>query len=469
MGSDGFNMRINFFKAVILLYFIFTLFGCSGGIFGNMDYVPEEDGLNVNNWTVSISSDSNWLGGILSASASTPGYSGEIFYEWVREGANGSIGSGSQYIITEMDLKKAISVKITRIGAETSATSSAFRVSGYNPIYNEADLRAVKTNRDYILANDIEIKGQWVPIAENYNNEYSGFFEGNGKTISFGNQDFLTGDLREYYFGLFGYIGGGTVQNLKLTGFFKFNIIYPDPDISYLKTIYIGAVAGFSWGYVSNVSSEVNIKISGDVETCTVQVGGIVGLMVSYDEISIKNCTWDGNLIIDGNNTTAVKQIDKTLNVGGIVGGIAGGPSQNVCIVEYCWTAGQIEVTGILDDSTIVIGGITGNQYSDSVINNCVALQSFMKSNAGASIGRIAGEVDELDSFRSDNFASSAMLLNDFCIVNGANNNKNGKDVTLPQEEDWWKNTAGWSVNWGGTKKQPWKWSVTSKRPVLWF
>ena len=133
---------------------------------------------------------------------------------------------------------------------------------GYTGIYNADDLRNMANNLagKYILMVDLDMTDEaWTPIGLDASSAFTGTFEGNYYTISN-----LTINSSNRYVGLFGYINGGTVQNLILENV-NIKTTYTG---SYTSNM--GSIAGYSTGQISN------IKVSGNV-TGKDSIGGIVG------------------------------------------------------------------------------------------------------------------------------------------------------------------------------------------------
>ena len=106
------------------------------------------------------------------------------------------------------------------------------------------------------LTADLTLTGEWTPIGTDYNNAYTGTFDGGDHTITG-----LTVTGSNEYAGLFGRIGsGGTVKNVVLKD------VQIESDNQYG---YVGGVAGYSRGNIENCS------VSGSVSSrCTAGVLG---------------------------------------------------------------------------------------------------------------------------------------------------------------------------------------------------
>ncbi len=187
----------------------------------------------------------------------------------------------------------------------------------------------------FALANDIILTGQWTPIG--YGREYfGGVLDGRGYSIK---GLVISSVYDNQYIGLFGYVNGGTIRNLRVFG-----------DISLTSA--------------SNVS--VNLR-----------VGGICG---NVSEGLIENCT---------------SNVDITISTGNIyTGGIAGSSAYGVIsdceasgIINVSFTGGNIKIAGA--------GGIVG--YAEGgIIDNCVSrmnvsMTSLFQAYAGGIAGHLVG------------------------------------------------------------------------------
>lgn len=177
-----------------------------------------------------------------------------------------------------------ISAGTTKITVTSSATdnySSAKKTitvtvipEGYTPIYDIADLYAIRNNpnHDYILVNDIDMSATqkggaydfgrgWTPIED-----FFGTLDGNGHRIMgmhiFG--EFTSNED----IGLFEKCGG-TVTNL---GMVDCNI-----DITTQGSVYVGAIAGWAYADLQNCYVSGKIIIKGGKEKEFSFIGGLIG------------------------------------------------------------------------------------------------------------------------------------------------------------------------------------------------
>ena len=144
---------------------------------------------------------------------------------------------------------------------------------------------------NYILKNDIELNGEWTPIKE-----FSGIFNGDGKTIS---NLTITGNIPSSEdickCGLFETVGG-IIRNLNLE---NCNINIESDNVN---NCYVGAIAGYM------VEGKIeNCSVSGAVSANTENIGGFIGHTAPEKFIKIINSVNNAN-------------VTGSSNVGGMVG-----------------------------------------------------------------------------------------------------------------------------------------------------
>ena len=218
-------------------------------------------------------------------------------------------------------------------------------------IANNGNLGINITLTENINLTDME----WTPIGTNYNNAYTGIFDGNGHTITG-----LTVTGSNDYAGLFGRIGsGGTVKNVKLEGV----KIESDNDMSS-----VGGVAGDS--YDGNIE---NCSVSGSVSGNNGTAGGVVG---NQQKGSITGCSSSA-----------------TVNAGIAAGGVAGGTNSGASLTG-CYATG--DVTLVSNDIGTCYGGVVGNNGSSSTLKACYAWGSVTgsKSSGTVYVGGVTGSND---------------------------------------------------------------------------
>lgn len=251
----------------------------------------------------------------------------------------------------------------------------------------------------------------WTPIGT-LSSAFSGTFDGQGHTVS---GIYINGGD---YLGLFGYISGGTVENIGVA----------DSNIS--GRSYIGGVAGYNYGgqvtncgnsgcitalYMTTSNDEVvpeycyaggvvgyncggqvtNCHNSGTITSTGMIIGGVVGYTTQLDALA--------------SSTDAV--VDGCWNTGSVIGGCYFGGvvgenyinmnlvhNDEVSLVENCWNAGAVSVNPQLPDGYMgpgnTMGGVvgqTGTFGGSPEIKNCYNIGSVTSENAqiGGVVGRI--------------------------------------------------------------------------------
>lgn len=229
------------------------------------------------------------------------------------------------------------------------------------------------------LTDDIDLKGiDWTPIGIDYNHQYTGTFDGGGKTITG-----LTVTGSDQYAGLFGRIGeDGTVKNVKLEG------VQIESDN---ETSYVGGVAGWSYGTIENCS--VSGRVSG-----TLFAGGVVGSQLvgsitgCNSSATVKGVVIAGGIAGETNNSASLTgcyatgdvtvENDGTHNssAGGVVGNNGGGT------LTACYATGSVTGSG---SGTIYVGGVTGDNL-EGTLTACYHANGTVSGPDGTT-GGVAG------------------------------------------------------------------------------
>lgn len=203
------------------------------------------------------------------------------------------------------------------------------------------------------LTKDIDLSGEaWTPIGIGGafyagTPPYSGTFDGKGHTIKN-----LSIDSSAHYVGLFGYVYGGTIRNLTVSGSVK-------------GSEHTGGIAGAAnGGTFENCANQ-----------CAVQggtTGGIIGFATEEGTLIVRDCYNVGSI---------------TTTTGNSVGGIIGQCINTSGTIRNCYNAGT--VTG-----TASVGAIIGNPGTNKIYN-CYYLEgSVTRAGYGdkASIAKTATE-----------------------------------------------------------------------------
>lgn len=255
------------------------------------------------------------------------------------------------------------------------------------------------SNGDYIQTADIDLgdKGtMYTPIITTF----SGMYDGDGYTISY--KATFAGSSHEYYhasgdYGLFGYVSGGTLKNMSVSGEVLMTAASGKPN-----DMNVALLCGHTNNYatidhcnvVGSVSTYINAGNGGGADAAlmigqadnntTVQystgsgnvvgVGWVGGLIGSCGSGTIKACTFSGQVEAIQPDRNTDDQV--TVGYGGFAGGIVGMAGKtgdnvssagstvtiNLCYVNADITAGQV-ASGI---ASVAVGAGTA-----TVKNSC--------------------------------------------------------------------------------------------------
>ena len=238
----------------------------------------------------------------------------------------------------------------------------SYTVYNANGLMNVAELvNGGKTDINITLDKNIDLTGKdWTPIGTDYDNSYTGTFDGGGHTITG-----LTVTTNDEYAGLFGYLGNfnngaATVKNVVMDGI----------QITCNHRLgYAGGVVGYSWGTIENCS------VSGSV-SATVSVGGVVGVQ---RDGSITGCS----------SSATVKG---TLYVGGVAGWTNFGAT-----LTACYATGNV-IIEIAPTQNISGGGLVG--FNDGIsLLSCYATGNVTSTGSSTGYAHIGG-------FLGDNYTT---------------------------------------------------------------
>lgn len=239
-----------------------------------------------------------------------------------------------------------------------------------------------KTNVVVSLEADLDLSGvEWTPIGYPVEDDdefyFSGKFLGNGHTVS--NIDFTECYENGALCGFFGDIEGGEVSGLTVTG----NVDVQNGG----NYVFFGTIAGVSIGsIISDCVSDVDFKNNGKY------VYGTIG-MVGYalDNTAIEYCENKGNIEITGDMGSVY------------VGGVAAYVSNST--VQYSANTGDITSAGSH------VGGVAGELYNGSKMNNCYSIGKFAPIGNGTSdAGGLTGTMSENSTITNSFFAGEIDL-----------------------------------------------------------
>ena len=256
--------------------------------------------------------------------------------------------AGGEYTYT-------VSLAAAKDPGYTIESNGSYTVYNADGLMNIAELvNGGKTDINITLDKNIDLTGKdWTPIGTDYDNSYTGTFDGGGHTITG-----LTITTKDQFVGLFGYLNrAGTVKNVVMEG------IQITSNHMFGNT---GGVAGYSWGTIENcsvsgsvsgtkcVGGVVGAQKAGSITGCsssatvkgTVDVGGVAGEKWG----SMTACYATGNVTLEIDSP-------KNLSSGGLVG-FNGGSG-----VLACYATGNVTSTGS-STGNVHIGGLFGDNYT---------------------------------------------------------------------------------------------------------
>jgi hypothetical protein len=364
---------------------------------------------------------------------------------------------------------------------------------------------ALALRKNYILMNDLTVEN-WTPIGKN-RNQYTGTFDGNGYTITilgFNNQadSVVARNINaRISVGLFS-INKGTIKNLRVKG-----------DLSYdsgVGDLFIGAVAGRNYGKIINCVSEANIQARGGKYTkgrgfgymmlggmtnsiVTELDGAFGGGIVGLNSGSVINCYATGDIAVSGEGFKGS---------GGIVG--RNSIDDNGGEIANCYATGTISARE--DNATRFAGGVVGLNYSEGLVQNCVALnpkieavgkqKGMMITGAGfggfsnfalGTVGctySVGTGVNYHKATSKNTFYPDQMVIiaekDEEAEAEAKDKNEDSKgilamqaergdrvEMSVMQEETWWQEMP--QFQFGADETNPWVWDDALKRPVLYW
>ena len=260
--------------------------------------------------------------------------------------------AGSEYTYT-------VSLAAAKDLGYTIESNGSYTVYNADGLLNVAELvNGGKTYINITLTADIDLTGKdWTPIGTDYNNSYTGTFDGGGHTIKG-----LTVTTNDRYAGLFGDLGeAGTVKNVVMEGVQITNNH---------GSGYAGGVVGNSWGTIENCS------VSGSVSG-TMRVGGVVGNQ------------WYGSITGCSSSATVKGMVD--------VGGVAGDTNAGATLTA-CYATGNVTLE-INSQKILSGGGLVGFCGGKSVLLACYATGNVTSTGSSTGNVDIGGFLGENNSF----------------------------------------------------------------------
>ena len=248
---------------------------------------------------------------------------------------------------------------LTNVTASHNITVTFQKLTSYMVTTSEQlmdwaeEVRKGNRSLDCTLAADITLTEPWTPVGTDYQNPYTGTFDGNNHTIRG-----LTVTGSNEYAGLFGYIGkDGTVKNVKLAD------VRITSDHQYA---YAGGVAGMNDGTIENCS------VSGSVSS-NYSAGGVVAQQF-------------GNSITGCSSSATVKG---TAEVGGVAG-----KTDNSATLTACYATGNVTFERASTINTFA-GGVVGFNGTGSILTACYATGNVTGTGTGTGsiyVGGVTGD-----------------------------------------------------------------------------
>lgn len=268
----------------------------------------------------------------------------------------------------------------------------------YNIITTPEEFLNMQLDKKYILMNDIDFSGKdYSIIGESNTSAFTGIFDGNNYTIRNVNIE-----SSNQYVGLFGYINGGTVKNLKLE-----NEVVKSTYTNTSNTQENGAYIGGLVGYIKGETTIANVEIIGNSSITNAEGDNAVyaGGFIGYIEISNSTRSMTGtgtsgktaNISnVSSTGAIMVKSANGVINVGGLIGymSCAAGASDsagsnykspsNSTTLTMSKAYSTEEVNAISQSGEINAGGLIG------YVSNS-ARASISRSSSATSLGISAG------------------------------------------------------------------------------
>lgn len=307
-------------------------------------------------------------------------------------------------------------------------------------IYDLADLEWFRdyinnkdTNGDqrFYLMADIDMSSvyhaagstSWTPIGNAQAHPFKGAFDGGGHKITGLYIGSGNSSGSDQYEGLFGYVDGGVVKNLGVSGSVEMSGFFMMNDL------YAGGVVGHNSGTVTNCYNTVNVSIdmSDSFHMMAFCAGGVVG----RNSGTVLNCYNTGD--ISGELLDSTAMMEGNVNIGGVVG-------YNLGTVTNCHSVGGVsgKLAGPSDavEGAVNLGGVVGyNTVLSSGGGTVINCYYQDNGTADRGIGRNDNSGTVLDETElvktSDQFASGEVA---WLLRGGTDGGIWGQQLTGGQE-----------------------------------
>ena len=231
-------------------------------------------------------------------------------------------------------------------GYTVSEDGNTYEVYNAEGLKNIASLvNSGATGINITLDTDLDLTDmEWTPIGADYNNAYTGIFDGNGKTIT--GLTFNQSETNNV--GLIGSLGeNGIVRDVKLD------------KVTIKANNNVGGIVGGNRG-----GSIIGCSVSGDISGAR-QVGGVVGYFgVGYNVVTA--CYHEGS-------------VSGSVSVGGVAGDSAYGS------LTACYHAGNVS-------GSQYVGGVAGYNSTTGTVTAC-----YWSGYDGTGIGTGTAQATKVD------------------------------------------------------------------------
>lgn len=236
------------------------------------------------------------------------------------------------------------------------------------------------------LANDIELSGDFTPIANiSYPRDgFAGTFDGCFHKISGLNVSGEAGGV-----GLFGTVNGGTIKNLIVSGSVSGN------------STFVGGIVGKTQGTVLIENCSFSGSVTNSKSNAAAGTGGIAG-RVNSGTLTITGCSNSGSISA----------------AAGAPGGILGAGQTNAVKISSCYNTGNIS------GQWYPSGICATNTKNTSTIKNCYSIGEILNTNGGAYSAGISA------NFKGT--ASNCYSLYPEADALASNNNGKSTKITSP-------------------------------------
>ena len=303
---------------------------------------------------------------------------------------NGQIGNGPYGISTAAQLAKLaqmVNAGNTYSGVIFYLTANINLAVGDSITYDGVTLSWTANTNWTPIGGMCGEDSNYVPNGNSFRGVFNGYYGGNVHSISNISLSQSATTSTKAGYGLFGYVNGGAIGNLILSG-----------NVSVSNSAeYVGGLVGYTSGNVYNITSTVSVTASG-----ASNVGGIIGAAErrSGGDISVK-------YVKNGGAVSGSKR------VGGVVGGIYSATG-SIVTLDCAVNTGTVSAGGT---QKVYAGGLVGYTRGD-------ILHSYNTANVSASNGRYAGGITGLLNGYSQPYANMKYVFSTAAAVSASSDNK---------------------------------------------